>query len=333
MAASTVTLPTMLELSKRVDPGWSEILPIVELLSLQHGLMSTIGFQEGNLATGELTNVRTGLATPAWRMFNRGTPASSSQTAQVTFQAAILKSLSEVDEELVKISPNQERLLMTEAIAHIEGMAQEWSSTAYYGTAASPEEFVGLASMYSDPTAANGRNVLDAGGTDASDNTSIWLIDAGPDVFGMYPRGTTAGVSRVNDGVVWAENFGGTGLRARVNREEFTLAGGFVVRDWRKVVRIGSIDVGNLVAQNNDANLIFWMTKAKHRIKSNKTAGRRFWLMNSTTAEYLDHQRQDKSVAGGGVILQNIDGFGDVMTFGGFPIIIDDNILNTEAPV
>ena len=35
---------------------------------------------------------------------------------------------------------------------------------------------------------------LDAGGTDLSDNTSIWFMDLGPDVFAMYPRGTPAGI-------------------------------------------------------------------------------------------------------------------------------------------
>lgn len=332
MAASDVTLPTMADLAKRVDPGWKEVQPIVELLSLQHGLMSVAPWREGNQATGELTTVRTGLATPAWRLFNRGTPPSSTKTAQVKFQAGILKSISEADTELLKIAPNKEAFLLTEAAGHIEAMAQEWSSTAWYGTAASPEEFVGLASMYSDPTAQNGRNVLDAGGTDLSDNTSIWFMDLGPDVFAMYPRGTPAGISRAGAGVVWAENFGGTGLRALVHREEYTLGGGFVVRDWRKVVRIGSIDVSALTAQTNDANLLYWGTKAKHRIKANKTMGRRVVVMNSTVAEYLEHQMNDKMTAGGGVTVKTVDGM-DVTHFCGFPIIVDDNILNTEAPV
>lgn len=332
MAVSTVTLPTLLELSKRVDPGWKEISPIVELLSMQHGLMGVAPFQEGNLATGERTTVRTGLATPAWRMFNIGVTPSSTQTAQVDFQAAMLKSISECDTELLKIAPNKEQYLLTEATGHIEGMAQEWSSTAYYGTAASPEEFVGLASMYSSVSASNGQNVLDAGGTDASDNTSMWLVDFGPDVFGMYPRGSTAGISRAGAGVVWAENFGATGKRALVHREEYSLGGGFVVRDWRKIVRVASIDVSALVAQSSDANLLYFGTKAKHRIRSNKTVGRRVWLMNPTCAEYLEHQLNDRITAGGGVTMKNVDGF-DVMHFVGFPVVIDDNILNTEAPV
>lgn len=333
MAASTVTLPTLAQLSKSVDPGWTQILPIVELLSQKHGLHSVLPFREANTGTGEIASVRTGLPTPAWRMFNRGTPASSSRRAQITFECGILKSVPEVDNELLKIAPNREAFLMQEYDAHLEGIISEFNSTAWYGTAAAPEEFVGLASMFSDPSAANGRNVLDAGGTDSTDNTSIWFLRLGPNVYGAYPRGSTAGVSRSGlSSPVWAENFGGTGLRALVVREELGMAGTVVVRDWRDVCRIGSIDVSALRAQTNDADLVNFGIAAKHRILSNGSGGRTVAMMNSGTAEYLEKQLMDRVITGGGVTVKNVDGM-DVTHFCGFPIVIDDDILNTEAPV
>lgn len=222
---------------------------------------------------------------------------------------------------------------MQEYDGHIESMTAEFNSTAWYGTAAAPEEFVGLASMFSDPTAANGRNVIDCGGTDASDNTSIWFIRMGTNVYGAYPRGSTGGITRSGlSGTTWAENFGGTGRRALVTREELGMAGCVVARDWRDVVRMGSIDVSALVAQTNDADLLFYGVKAKHRILSNGSKAGVFCFMNSSTAEYLEHQINDKLVAGGGVTVSNVDGV-DVMKFCGFPVVIDDDILNTEAPV
>lgn len=333
MAASTVTLPTLSQLAKSVDPGWTQILPIVELLSQKHGLHSVLPFKQANTGTGEIATVRTGLPTPAWRMFNKGTPASSSRRAQITFECGILKSLPEVDNELLKIAPDREQFLMQEYDAHIEAMVSEFNSTAWYGTAAAPEEFVGLASMFSDPTAANGRNVIDAGSSDVADSTSIWFIRLGPNVYGAYPRGSTAGIQRSGLGSpVWAENFGGTGNRALVVREELTMAGGVVVRDWRDVVRIGSIDVSALRAETSDADLLHLGTSAKHRILSNGTGGRIVCCMNSGTAEYLEHQMNARLAVGGGVTVKNVDGM-DVTHFCGFPIVIDDDILNTEAPV
>lgn len=332
MAELSITMPTYLELSKRMTPDLADIAAIVELLGKQHGLWSKLRWQEGNLPTGEQTTVRNGLPTVYWRLFNRGTPDSSSQTSQLTFQAGKIESFSTIDEELLKISPNAARFRLTEAVAHLEAIAQEFSSTAFYGTAASPEEFVGLASMYSDPTANNGQNVLDAGGTDGSDNTSIWLINTGPDVYGIYPRGTTAGINRVDMGVQLIENLGGTGRKGRAAVEQFTLGCGMVVRDWRRIVRIGSIDVSNLVAQTNDANLTYWMTKACERVRWNAMGGETFFVANRTVIEYLNHQRQDRYLVGGGITRETVDG-DPRLSFNGFPIVCDDNILNTEAPV
>ena len=331
MAVSTITSPTFGQMAKAVTPGWDSILPIIELLSLRHGLHAALGFQQANGAVSHRTQVRTGLPTPTWRMFNRGVPATNDQTANVTFNVAILKDVFEIDEELYKIAPDKAQYMLQRASAHIEGMAQEWSSTGIYGTAANPEEFVGLSSMYSDVTAQNGRNVLDAGGVDGADNTSIYLINGGPTVFGAYPLGTMAGITRSGAQTVWSENLGGTGLRGMVVREEYTMGGGLVVEDWRDVVRIGSIDVSNLIAQVADADLLFWTRKAKARMLS-QPVHKRFWLMNSTTFEYLDHQRSDRQFGGGGVTTQSIDGI-SMDTLHGYPIIIDDNILNTEAAV
>lgn len=331
MAVSSVLNPSFVEMAKSATPGWDGVQPMIELLALRHGLHSRIPFAEANGAVNHRTQLRTGLPTPTWRLLGKGIQPSAGQSAQATFQVAILKSLLEIDEELVKISPNPSAWVLQQAAAHLEAMAQEWSSTAYYGTAASPEEFVGLASMYSDVTASNGRNVLDAGGSDASDNTSIYLMNAGPTVFGTYPRGTPAGISRSGGETVWSESLGASGYKGKVFREEFSMGGGIVVEDWRDVVRIGSIDVSNLVAQANDADLLFWTRKAKARML-NRPSYSRFWLMNATTFEYLDHQRSDRQVAGGGVTYQTIDGI-DTPMLHGYEVVVDDNILNTESPV
>jgi len=331
MAVSTITSPTFAEMSRAVNVGWTQIQPLIELLSIRHGLHGNVGFQQANGAVSHRTQVRTGLSTPVWKMFNRGTPASTDTVANVTFNVAKLKSLLEIDQDLVDISPNPAMYVLQRAAAHLEAMMQEWSSTAIYGTAAAPEEFVGISSMYSDTSASNGKNILKAGGIDASDNLSIWLVNAGPTVFGTYPLGSMAGLSRTGGATVWTENMGGTGNRGQVFREEFAMGGGFVVEDWRDMVRIANVDVSALVAQSADADLLFWTRKAKGRM-STRPIYRRFWLMNGTASEYLDHQRAERQVAGGGVTTQTIDGI-ETMMLHGIPIVIDDNLLNTEAAI
>ena len=305
----------------------------IELLSkmtpiLRHGL-----FKEGNMATGEKTTVRTGLPAASWRLINQGVVPTKGSTAQVEFKTALLESWSQIDRTLVDISNDAGEFRLSESVAHLEAIAQEFESTFFYGSSSTPEEFVGLAQHYSDPTAGNGQNVLDAGGIDASDNTSIWFLNFGTDLFCTYPKGVPGGVTREDKGVMTIQNFGGTtGALLDCYVEKFGMGAGVALRDWRRAVRIGSIDVSALVAQSSDADLIYWMTKAVHRLRPSMGTGKTMIVVNPTVAEYLDHQRQQKLTAGGGVSMQNIDGE-DVLAFRGIPIYISDSILNTEAPV
>lgn len=331
MAANSVLYPTFADLAKQVTPGWERAIPIIDLLSKRHGLHANMPFEQANGSISHRASVVTGLPTSSWRMFGYGTAPSNGSHANISFPVATAETIAEIDSALISIAPDQTRYVEQKLVEHIESLMQEWSSTAIYGTAAAPNEFVGLASLYSDPTATNGRNVLDAGGTDNADNTSIYLLNAGPTVKGIYPLGSSAGIERFGAGWDWAENFGGTGLRARVWREGVKIGGGIAVEDWRDAVRIGSIDVSAMIAQVNDADLIYLTRRAKHRMAS-RPVYRRFWLMHPTTWEFIEHQRDDKQVAGGGVSKATIDGV-EVPTLHNIQVVLDDNMLLTESPV
>ena len=68
--------------------------------------------------------------------------------------------------------------------------------TLFYGNGGiAPEEFTGLSPRYSLLSAGNGTNILDALGTDAADNASIWLVAWSPEtVSGIFPKGSQAGL-------------------------------------------------------------------------------------------------------------------------------------------
>lgn len=332
MAALSTAFVTLADLATRLDPNGS-VAPVVELQSKLLPLYREMLWKEGNMSTGERTTVRTGLPATTWRLINKGVVPTTSSTAQIEFKTAMQESRSTIDQLLVDISNDKAEFRLSEAVAHIEAMAQEFESTLFYGAASSPEEFVGLAAYYSDPTAGNGQNVIDAGGTDASDNTSIWFINWGSDVFGLYPKGTQAGLQREDKGLQTVHNFNGTtNEQLDMYVEKFTMAAGVAIRDWRRVVRIGSIDVSALVAQSGDADLIFYLTKAYHRFRRSMGVGNSVIYVNPTVAEFLDHQFQAKLTVGGGVSMQNIGGE-EVLTFRGIPIRVSDSIVNTEAPV
>ena len=330
MSALSNTLPTLAQLAKTVDAGWTNALPIIELLSKRMGLYAALRWEEANQALSHRTSMRTGLPTAAYRLFNLGLDASDGSFANVTFPVAKIGTLAEVDAELIKIAPNRDRFVAQKIAGHIEALLQKLSSEMFYGTAATAEGIVGLSAMYGSTTAENAQNLIDAGGTDASDNASIWLLNIGPTVKGLYPRGTPAGIEREPIGYETSESLGGAGKRGRVWREFDHVGAGIAVEDWRDAGRVHSIDVSAMRAEVGDADLLKLTRKLKARLLSQPLYDRRF-IMHATVWEAIQEQRDAKQVAGGGVTKATIDGIGEVDTLHNIPVVIDDNLSLTEA--
>jgi len=332
MATIGSNVLTLADWAKRLDPDGT-VPAIVELLSQTNEILTDMLWMEGNLPTGHRTTVRTGLPTVAWRLLNQGVQPSKSTTAQIDEQTGMLEAWSEVDVELARLNGNVAQFRFSEAQAFIEAMNQEFAGTLFYGNSGlSPEEFTGLSVRYSDPAAANGSNVLDAGSSDA-DNTSIWLIVWGANtIHGIFPKGSQAGLTHADHGEVTVESTAGIGgTRLRAYQDQWTWKTGIALRDWRYCVRIGSIDVSNLVTESSAADLTKLMIKALHRIPA-MGMGRPAFYMNRTVFQMLDIQRLANVSAGGGLTYENVDGK-ITPTFRGIPIRKCDAILNSEVAV
>src|SRR3990172_8225994 len=248
MATLGASVLTLADWAKRLDPD-GKVPSIVELLSMTNPILDDMMWMEGNLPTGHRTTVRTGLPTAAWRLLNQGIQPSKSTTAQIDEACGMLEAWSEVDKDLAMLNGNTSAFRLSEAQAFIEAMNQEMAQTLFYGNSGvSPEEFTGLAVRYSDPTATNGSHVLDAGGS-GSDNSSIWLVAwGGQTVHGIFPKGSKAGLIHEDHGEVTVETSAGiAGTRLRAFQDRWQWKCGIALKDWRYVVRIGSIDISNLV--------------------------------------------------------------------------------------
>lgn len=333
MSTINATVLTLSDMAKRLDPD-GKIAGIVELLSQTNEILLDMLWMEGNLPTGHLTTVRTGLPSVAWRLINGGTLTSKSRTAQITEHAGILESWSEVDVDLAMLNGNTPQFRLSEAQAFIEAMGQEMASTIFYGNAGTaPEEFTGLAPRYSAISGAtNASNVLTGSGS-GSDNSSVWLVGWGQNsCFGIFPKGSKAGLQHNDYGEVTIENAGGvTGARMRALQERFQWKAGIALKDWRYVARIPNIDISNLVAKSSAADLIELMIKAINRIP-NLNSCKPVFYMNRTCVQMLDIQRRDDVISGGQLTYDVVDGK-RIRSFNGIPIRICDALLETEATV
>jgi hypothetical protein len=337
MATLSTTLPTMLDWAKTRDPD-GKTASIVEMLSQTNKALEDMVMVEGNLPTGHQTTIRTGLPTGYYRKMNQGTPPEKATEAQVTENAAMLEGRSHVDVKLANLQADVGAYRLQKARAHLEGMSQTAATTLFYGSASSPEEYVGLANRYNDLSAANADNIIDAGGT-STDNMSVWLIGWGPEtIHGIYPKGSMVGLSHEDLGIDDVDDANGNPFRAY--KDLFGLDQGLVVADWRYGVRIANIDNSDLIgatgtqAASASTAVIKLMSRAIDHIPAIDTVKAAFYV-NRTLASHLRVAALDKSNSAV-TIEEGLNQFGRTihqLKFLGIPVRLQDVLTVAEARV
>jgi hypothetical protein len=332
MSTLATTHPTLLDITKRLDPN-GKIDTIAEILNQTNEVLEDMVWIEGNLPTGHRTTIRTGLPTPTWRKLYGGVQPTKSTTVQVTDSCGMLEAYAEVDKALADLNGNSGAFRLSEDRAHIEGMNQEFSSTLFYGNESNePEAFTGFGARFNDQSAANGENIITSAATpDGNDNTSIYLVVWGPNtVHGIYPKGSKAGLNMEDKGQVTVENIDGNGGRMEAYRTHYRWDCGLSVRDWRYIVRI-NLDQEDLVKNAaSGPDLVDMLTQAVELVPS-LSMGRPAFYANRTVRSFLRRQIANK-VAASTLTMETVGGK-HVTMFDGIPFRRCDALTNTEAGI
>lgn len=332
MAALSAIHPTLLDVTKRLDPD-GKIDTIAELLSETNEVLEDCVWIEGNLPTGHRGTIRTGLPTPTWRKLYGGVQPTKSTTVQVTDACGMLEAYAEVDKALADLNGNTAAFRLSEDRAHVEGISQEFANTLFYGDETTePEAFTGLAARYNDQSANNGENILTSAATpDNTDNSSIWLIVWGAStVHCIYPKGSQAGLQMTDKGQVTIENIDGSNGRMEAYRTHYRWDCGVHVKDWRYAVRI-QIDQEDLVKNAaSGPDLIDLMAQALE-LPPSLSIGRPVFYMNRTCKSFLRRQIANK-VAASTLTMDMVAGK-HVMTLDGVPVRRCDALTATETGI
>jgi hypothetical protein len=331
MAALSTINPTLLDVTKRLDPD-GKIDAIAEILTQTNEVLEDMAWQEGNLPTGHRTTIRTGLPAPTWRKLYGGVQPSKSTTAQITDSTGMMEAYAEVDKALADLNGNSAAFRLSEDRAHIEGMNQEFSSTLFYGNEGTePEAFTGFAPRFNDTSAANGENIVSGGGS-GSDNNSIWLVAWGPNTcHGIYPKGSRGGLYMEDKGNVTVENIDGSNGRMEAYRTHYRWDCGITVRDWRYVVRIPNVDLSDLTKNASaGADLIDLMTQGIEQLPS-LTLGKPVFYVSRKIKSFLRRQIMNK-VANSTLTMDQVAGK-MVTMFDGIPVKRVDALAANEAAV
>lgn len=326
-----VTHPTLLDLTKRLDPN-GKIDTIAELLSQTNEVLDDMVWIEGNLPTGHRTTVRTGLPAPTWRKLYGGVQPGKSTTLQVTDSCGMLEAYAEVDKALADLNGNTAAFRLSEDRAFVEGINQQFASTLFYGNESTqPEAFTGLSPRYNSLSASNAENII-VGGSADTDNNSIWLVVWGPNtVHGIYPKGSKAGLSMEDKGQVTIENLNSDGGRMEAYRTHYRWDCGLSVRDWRYCVRIPNIELSALTKNASaGADLIDLMTQAIEMIPT-LSLGRPAFYVPRAIKSFLRRQIMNK-VASSTLTVDQVAGK-HVLSFDGIPVRRVDKLAANEALV
>lgn len=331
MATLGNTYVDLIDIYKQQD-GAGNYVPVIEMLAEMNPILEDALTVECNKGTTHLHTVRTGLPSVTWGRLYQGIPQSKSGKAQVEDTTGFVEGLSTVDTRLLEISKNPGAVRLGEAQSYLESMSQEVASKIFYGnTASDPEEFMGLAPRFNDKSAANGGQIIDAGGTGA-DNTSIWFATWGDNQCQLlHPQGTMAGIKREDKGEQRITD--GSGNAYYVKEELFRWHIGMAVKDWRYVSRIANIDVSDMQAGSVD--LYKFMRKAYWALQNRRVAGGRMAIYcNRDVMEALDGLATNSGSSDNFTRLRPMEIQGkEVLTYRGIPIRESDALLNTEAQV
>lgn len=334
MATLASNVLTLNDWAKRRDPDGKTAM-IVETLSQSNEILEDMLFKEGNLPTGERATIRTGLPETYYRLMNQGVPKSKSTTAQVVENAAELTALSEIDKSVADLEGNVNEFRLSESMSFVESMSQKQAETLFYGSAANPEEFVGLANRYKSTSDANGQNILLAGGSGA-DNASVWLIGWGQkSIHGVFPKGSVAGIQHTDHGEDWAFDDSNNRFRAYIDNYEWK--NGLVVKDWRYGVRIPNIDLSDLDSLTNtqalsaETSIIKLMAKARGNVPS-LTGANFAYYVNRRVANMLQIIGLEKS-SSAVTVQEGLNQFGETIfttRFLGIPVRLVDQLTENE---
>ncbi len=341
MAALGTVLVTLADVAKSKN---KQIGKVAEVLVQENPMLNDIPYMEMNEGTIHKEDIRSALPAVYYRKANQAIPASKTTVEERSFQAAHFESKSQIDAK-VAARGGMDRIAYNrwnQAQGHIQAHAIEHAALTIYGSplnAGGDRKSPGFFDVYSTLSASEptSKQIIDGGGT-ASTNCSVLLVAWGErSVFGVYPKGTQAGLKRTDrskgnmEVQIQALDVNGNAGSFYGYEEQFEIDHGLVVKDYRQASRIANIDVALLKSGAAAGDLIDLMISAHYKIH-NPQNGMLVWYVNRTLEAFLHKQSLTKVGAGAGLTYDNYQGH-KILTFLGHPVRRSDALLNTEAQV
>lgn len=211
-----------------------EVLPMGEVLNQKLDWLSDIPWVECNLSTGHQMSLRTGLPSAQWRSLNQGVSNTKTNAAVYVETTGMLEDRAEVD---VDAPINLADFRLSEERGKIEAMSQAFASAVFYESVFNNADRIhGLSPRYGGTTGFTSSSYVLKGTVGGVNAYSVWLIDWDIDkTFGIYPKGSMAGLKRQDLGELDVLDANGLKFRALATKLQWKC--GIAIRDYRQNCR------------------------------------------------------------------------------------------------
>lgn len=229
--------PNLVNIAKRMDPQGG-IAEVTNILSKKLNILDDIPWMEGNLPTGHrITRTSNSLPSASWRTINAGVAATKGDTEQFDESCGMLEDESKMDVAGAELNGNGAAYRASEDAIKLEGFAQQFATALFYESVASnPSRIHGLTPRFPAATGYDSSPYTLCGTNAGVNARSVWLITWAPrKTYGIYPKGTQAGLQRIDKGVQRVLDASGNAFYAHCTW--FSWKCGIAVEDYRYMVR------------------------------------------------------------------------------------------------
>lgn len=328
--------PTIANITKETGKDGTFLKNAIELLNQQNDWFDDCPFTVCNEGSVHTHLMDASVPKGTWRRLNKGIKPVTSSSIQVSDTVGLYENRAECDVIMARRSGDPAAFRMRQDRRIIEGINQDLATTVFYGD--SPEKFYGLSPRYDvlgNPTNKPTANtfgmshVLNAGGSTASVQSSIWLVGFGVDVgvFGIYPTtAPNAGIEASDLGEIDLHDADGGVFRGYATH--YRVQQGLAVSDWRNVVRIANVEVTAAMDEAAINLLGDLMIDAMNAIPSKKMV-RLVFYANRVVRSRMEKMANRKSNVS--FSIGEVYGKKDQLNIAGVPIKNCDALLTTEA--
>jgi len=333
--------PTIAQVAKESIAGNKFMQKCVELFEQTNDLAEDLPFCECNEGQVHTHLMDADVPQGTWRRVNEGIKAVSASTIQVSDTVALLENRSESDKIVAKRSGDVAMYRHRQDRRIVSGLNQQLASCLFYGDPKTdPKKFYGLSPRYdvlgqpaNKPSAQDFgmRHILNAGGSTASSQTSIWLLGMGVDVgvFGIYPStAPNAGIEAQDLGEIDLRDANGAVFRGYATH--YSVQQGLAIADWRYVVRIANVEFTAAMDEASINTICDIMIEATNALPDLKAVRPVFYCnrQGHTRLQQMAIRKSNMSLGFG-----DIYGVKNQLSISGIPIKRCDALISTEAVV